>query len=43
MHYHIKCISFVIIQNRFMYFVSFGTDSFGDKTLKLPVYLFKLI
>ena len=25
-----------------MPFVSFGTDIFGDKTLQLPVHLFKL-
>ena len=27
----------------FMFFVSFGTHIFGDKTLQLPVDLFKLI
>ena len=27
----------------FMFFVSFGTHFFGDKTLQLPVHLIKLI
>ena len=26
-----------------MYFVSFGTHIFGDKTLQIPAHLFKLI
>ena len=36
---------FVIILNAltFMSFVSFETHIFGDKTLQLPVYLYKLI
>ena len=36
---------FVIILNAltFMSFVSFGKYIFGDKTLQLPVHLFKLI
>ena len=38
-------ITFVIILSalKYKYFVSFGTHSFGDRTLQLPVYLSILI
>ena len=38
-------IVFVFVLNAltFMYFVSFGTHTFGDKTLQLPLNLSKLI